>query len=75
GPKFIELFYQFARHVMIEDLKRISVGTDIPFAEDEFLRPIDEYLTNARCRITYNKLLQSFQTQDFVTREYEKKAQ
>ncbi|XP_050768848.1 HAUS augmin-like complex subunit 6 [Gymnogyps californianus] len=75
GPKFIHLFYRFARHVVVEDMKTNSVGTDIPFAEAVKLTPEDKYMANARCRVAYNKLLQIFQKEDFVIQEYEKKAQ
>ncbi|NWR58485.1 HAUS6 protein, partial [Bucorvus abyssinicus] len=75
GPKFIHLFYQFARHVMVEDMKMNSVGPDIAFSEAVKLRPQDVYMANARCRVAYNKLLQIFQREDFVIQEYEKKAQ
>ncbi|XP_009459425.1 PREDICTED: HAUS augmin-like complex subunit 6 [Nipponia nippon] len=75
GPKFIQLFHQFARHVMIEDMKRNSVGTDIPFAEAVRLSPEDMYMADARRRVAYNKLLQIFQKEDFVIEEYKKKAQ
>ncbi|KAK4816227.1 hypothetical protein QYF61_013635, partial [Mycteria americana] len=75
GPKLIHLLYRFARHVVVEDMKTNSVGTDIPFAEAVKLRPKDVYMANARCRVAYNKLLQIFQKEDFVIQEYEKKAQ
>ncbi|NXS72368.1 HAUS6 protein, partial [Pandion haliaetus] len=75
GPKFIHLVYNLARRVLVEDLKRRSVGTDVPFDEAVNLRPKDVYLANARCRVAYNKLLQIFQEEDFVIQEYEKKAQ
>ncbi|NWH49304.1 HAUS6 protein, partial [Fregata magnificens] len=75
GPKFIQLFYRFARHVVVEDMKANCVGTDIPFAEAVKLTPKDMYMANARCRVAYNKLLQIFQQEDFVIQEYEKKAQ
>ncbi|XP_074993282.1 HAUS augmin-like complex subunit 6 isoform X2 [Calonectris borealis] len=75
GPKFIQLLYRFARHVVVKDVETNSVGTDIPFAEAVMLRPKDMYMANARCRVAYNKLLQIFQKEDFVIQEYEKKAQ
>ncbi|NXU24364.1 HAUS6 protein, partial [Thalassarche chlororhynchos] len=75
GPKFIQLLYRFARHVVVKDMKTNSVGTGIPFAEAVTLRPKDMYMANARCRVAYNKLLQIFQKEDFVIQEYEKKAQ
>ncbi|NXL65158.1 HAUS6 protein, partial [Chordeiles acutipennis] len=75
GPKFIHLLYRFARHVMVEDMKKKSVGTDIPFAEAVKLRPEDMYSANARSRVAYNKLLQIFQREDSVTQEYDKKSQ
>ncbi|XP_054666387.1 HAUS augmin-like complex subunit 6 isoform X1 [Grus americana] len=75
GPKFIQLLYQFAKHVLIEDMKMNSKGTDIPFAEAVKLTPTDTYMANARCRVAYNKLLQIFEKEHFVIQEYEKKAQ
>ncbi|NXW50782.1 HAUS6 protein, partial [Nyctiprogne leucopyga] len=73
GPKFIHLLYRFARHVMVEDMKEKSEGTDIPFAEAVKLRPKDMYIANARSRVAYNKLLQIFQREDSVIQEYDKK--
>ncbi|XP_009575932.1 PREDICTED: HAUS augmin-like complex subunit 6 [Fulmarus glacialis] len=75
GPKFIQLLYWFARHVLVKDMKTNSVGIDIPFAEAVVLRPKDIHMANARCRVAYNKLLQILQKEDFVIQEYEKKAQ
>ncbi|CAN0312678.1 unnamed protein product [Bubo scandiacus] len=75
GPKFIHALYSFARHVMVEDMKLNSVGTDIPFAEAVELIPEDVYMANARCRVAYNKLLQIFQKEDFIIQEYERKAE
>ncbi|NXF62533.1 HAUS6 protein, partial [Ciccaba nigrolineata] len=73
SPKFIHPLYLFARHVMVEDMKLNSVGTDIPFAEAVELKPEDVYMANARCRVAYNKLLQIFQKEDFIIQEYERK--
>ncbi|NXO55438.1 HAUS6 protein, partial [Aramus guarauna] len=75
GPKLIQLLYQFAKHVLIEDMKMNSKGTDIPFAEAVKLKPTDMYTANARCRVAYNKLVQIFEKEHFVIQEYEKKAQ
>ncbi|KAM9263125.1 HAUS augmin-like complex subunit 6 [Morus bassanus] len=75
GPKLIHWLYQFARHVVIEDMERNSVGTDIPFAEAVVLTSMDMYMAKARWRVAYNKLLQIFQKEDFVIQEYDKKAQ
>ncbi|NWX53177.1 HAUS6 protein, partial [Steatornis caripensis] len=75
GRRFIHLFYRFARHVMIKDMKRNSVGTDIPFAEAVNLRPGNVRMAKARCRVARNKLLHIFQKEDFVLQEYKKKAQ
>ncbi|XP_010120887.1 PREDICTED: HAUS augmin-like complex subunit 6 [Chlamydotis macqueenii] len=75
GPKFIQLLYQLARYVVISDMKMNYTDTDIPFAEAVKSTPEDMYMANARCRVAYNKLLQTFQKEDFVIQEYEKKAQ
>ncbi|XP_025899717.1 HAUS augmin-like complex subunit 6 isoform X2 [Nothoprocta perdicaria] len=74
GPKFIDLMYQFARYVLIQDIKVNSVGTDIPFANIDNLIQDDPYLTKARCRTACNKLLQMLQKEDYIIREHKKKA-
>ncbi|NXA12510.1 HAUS6 protein, partial [Sapayoa aenigma] len=75
GVKFINVVYQFARHVMIEDIKKLSVGTGILFAEAVNLRRLGVYMAKARHRVASNKLLQILQKEVYVIQEYEKKAQ
>ncbi|NWU42541.1 HAUS6 protein, partial [Hylia prasina] len=75
GPKFVHMVYCFARYIMIEDMKKLSVGTGIPFAEAVMWTPEDMYMANARHRVAYNKLLQVLQRKVFVIQEYKKKAQ
>ncbi|NWS20186.1 HAUS6 protein, partial [Pachyramphus minor] len=75
GAKWVHIAYEFARYVMIEDMKKFSVGTCIPFAEAVTLRPEDMYIAKARHRVGYNKLLQVLQNEDIVIQEYQKKAQ
>ncbi|XP_018773891.3 LOW QUALITY PROTEIN: HAUS augmin-like complex subunit 6 [Serinus canaria] len=75
GAKVVHVFYRFARYVMIENLKKLSVGTDIPFAKAVIWRPRDMYITKARHRVAYNKLLQILQRGDFVLQEYKGKVQ
>ncbi|NXK37999.1 HAUS6 protein, partial [Piprites chloris] len=75
GAKFIHLVYLFARYVMIEDMKKFSVGTRIPFAEAVTVTPEDKYVAKARRRVGYNKLLQILQKENVVIQEYRKKAQ
>ncbi|NXD58179.1 HAUS6 protein, partial [Corvus moneduloides] len=74
GARFIHMAYCFARYVLIEDMKKLSVGTGIPFAEAVKRRPKDIYIARARHRVAYNKLLQILQRQDLVIQEYGKKA-
>ncbi|NXA48218.1 HAUS6 protein, partial [Nothocercus julius] len=74
GPKFIDLMYQFARYVLIQDIKVNSAGTGIPFADVANLMQDNPYLTKARSRMACNKLLQMLQKEDFITREHKKKA-
>ncbi|NXS15503.1 HAUS6 protein, partial [Mystacornis crossleyi] len=74
GARFVHVVYCFARYVMIEDMRKLSVGTGIPFAEAVKRRPKDMYIAKARHRVAYNKLLQILQREDFVMQEYEKKA-
>ncbi|NXY15297.1 HAUS6 protein, partial [Atrichornis clamosus] len=74
GAKFVHVLYHFARYVMIEDLKKLSVGSGIPFAEAIMWRPGDMYMAKARHRVAYNKLLQILQKEDFIIQEYWEKA-
>ncbi|NWZ64973.1 HAUS6 protein, partial [Acrocephalus arundinaceus] len=74
GAKLVHFIYHFARHVMTEDVKRLSVDTGIPFAEAVMWRSQDMYIAKARHRVAYNKLLQILQREDFVIDEYKKKA-
>ncbi|NXN92626.1 HAUS6 protein, partial [Rhinopomastus cyanomelas] len=73
SPKFVHLMYQWARYVLIEDMKRNSVGTDIPFAEAVKWSPSDKHMAKARRTVAYNKLLQIFQRKYFVTQEHKRK--
>ncbi|NXM97521.1 HAUS6 protein, partial [Sylvia borin] len=75
GSKFVHMVYCFARYVMMNDMKKLSVGTGIPFAEAVMWRPEDMYMAEARHRVAYNKLLQVLQREDFLVQEYKKKAQ
>ncbi|NWU86959.1 HAUS6 protein, partial [Onychorhynchus coronatus] len=74
GAKFVHTVYQFARYVMIQDMKKFSVGTYIPSTEAVMLRPENMYIAKARHRVGYNKLLQIIQKEDIVIQEYGKKA-
>ncbi|NXR94754.1 HAUS6 protein, partial [Hypocryptadius cinnamomeus] len=74
GAKFVQAFYCFARYVMIENLKKLSAGTGIPFAKAVMWRPRDKYIAKARHRVAYNKLLQILRREDFVSQGYRRKA-
>ncbi|XP_021391121.2 HAUS augmin-like complex subunit 6 isoform X1 [Lonchura striata] len=75
GAKLVHVIYRFARYVMTENMKKLSVGSCIPFAEAVMRRPRDIYIAKARHRVAYNKLLQILQREDFVFQEYWRKAQ
>ncbi|NWW68859.1 HAUS6 protein, partial [Ifrita kowaldi] len=75
GARFIHVAYCFARYVMTEDMKKLSVGKLIPFAEAVKRRPKDMYIARARHRVAYNKLLHILQREDLIIQEYGKKAQ
>ncbi|XP_014808078.1 PREDICTED: HAUS augmin-like complex subunit 6 isoform X2 [Calidris pugnax] len=75
GSNFIHLMYRLARHAMLEDMKRNSTGTDIPFVEAVKLTPEDVNMAKARCRVASNKLLQILQKENLVIQEYNKKKQ
>ncbi|KAM6990749.1 HAUS augmin-like complex subunit 6 [Passerculus sandwichensis] len=75
GAKVVHVLYHFARYVMIENMKKLSVGTGIPSAEAVMQRPRNMYIAKARHRVAYNKLLQILQREHFIFQEYRRKAQ
>ncbi|XP_035165367.1 HAUS augmin-like complex subunit 6 [Oxyura jamaicensis] len=75
GPKFIHLMYRLARYVMIENLRKNSVDSDVSFAEAVNETPEDMYKAEARCTVACNKLLQILQKEDIIIQEYNKKSQ
>ncbi|XP_065518850.1 HAUS augmin-like complex subunit 6 isoform X2 [Lathamus discolor] len=74
GSKFIHMFYSFAKHVLVEDMKKNSVGTDKLIAKAVKLRSSNMYMAKARCRVAYNKLLQIFLKEHIIIQEYQKQA-
>ncbi|NXN84724.1 HAUS6 protein, partial [Bombycilla garrulus] len=70
GARFVHMIYCFARCVMIECMKRLSIGAHIHFVEAVMWKPKDTYIAKARHRVAYNKLLQILQREDFVIQEY-----
>ncbi|NXA59893.1 HAUS6 protein, partial [Mohoua ochrocephala] len=74
GARFVHVVYCFARYVMIENIKKLSVGTGIPFAEAVRRKPENISLAKARHRVAYNKLLQALHREGCVIREYVEKA-
>ncbi|XP_033928979.1 HAUS augmin-like complex subunit 6 [Melopsittacus undulatus] len=74
GSKFIRVFYSFTKHVLVEDMKKNSVGTDELIAKAVNLRSRNIHMAKARCRVAYNKLLQIFLKEHFIIQEYQKKA-
>ncbi|NXM22287.1 HAUS6 protein, partial [Ploceus nigricollis] len=75
GAKVVHVFYHLARYVVMKKMKKLSVGTGIPFAKAVKWRPRDMYIVKARHRVAYSKLLQILQREDFVFQEYVGKAQ
>ncbi|KAM9507935.1 HAUS augmin-like complex subunit 6 isoform 2-T2 [Guaruba guarouba] len=74
GSKFVHMFYLLTKHVLIEDMKKNSVGTGKLIAKGVKLRCRNIYMAKARCRVAYNKLLQIFLKEHFIIQEYQKKA-
>ncbi|KAM8984830.1 HAUS augmin-like complex subunit 6 isoform 2-T2 [Ara ararauna] len=74
GSKFVHMFYLLTKHVLIEDMKKNSVGTGKLIAKAVKLRCRNIYMAKARCRVAYNKLLQIFLKEHFIIQEYQKKA-
>uniref|UniRef100_A0A8C8RM33 HAUS augmin like complex subunit 6 n=1 Tax=Pelusios castaneus TaxID=367368 RepID=A0A8C8RM33_9SAUR len=75
GPKFIHLMYHFARYVIVQHMKRDCEDANIHFPEAVNSRPHDSYKAAARYRVSCVRFLQSIQKEDFVIREYQRKAQ
>ncbi|XP_005297732.2 HAUS augmin-like complex subunit 6 isoform X1 [Chrysemys picta bellii] len=75
GPKFIHLMYHFARYVIVQHMKKDSEDPNIHFPEAVNSRPRDSYKAAARYRVACIRFLQSIQREDFVIREYQRKAQ
>uniref|UniRef100_A0A8C0IUK1 HAUS augmin like complex subunit 6 n=1 Tax=Chelonoidis abingdonii TaxID=106734 RepID=A0A8C0IUK1_CHEAB len=75
GPKFIHLMYHFARYVIVQHMKKDSEDANIHFPEAVNSRPRDSYKAAARYRVACIRFLQSIQREDFVIREYQRKAQ
>ncbi|XP_053888482.1 HAUS augmin-like complex subunit 6 [Malaclemys terrapin pileata] len=75
GPKFIHLMYHFARYVILQHMKKDSEDPNIHLPEAVNSRPRDSYKAAARYRVACIRFLQSIQREDFVIREYQRKAQ
>uniref|UniRef100_A0A8C3L110 HAUS augmin like complex subunit 6 n=1 Tax=Chrysolophus pictus TaxID=9089 RepID=A0A8C3L110_CHRPC len=75
GPKFIHLMYQFARHVVVEDLRKSSADSDIPFVKAVRFSTKDMRETDERCRVARNELLQILLRKNYIIRKYEKTSQ
>ncbi|NWR53239.1 HAUS6 protein, partial [Regulus satrapa] len=74
GDRFVHVIYCFARYVMTEEIKKLSVGKLIPFAQAVMRRPEDMYIAKARHRVACNKLLQILHRENFIVQEYREKA-
>ncbi|XP_067409233.1 HAUS augmin-like complex subunit 6 [Emydura macquarii macquarii] len=75
GPKFIHLMYHFARYVIVQHMKTDSEDANILFPEAVNSRPRDVCMAAARYRVACIRFLQTIQKEDFVIREYQRKAQ
>ncbi|CAM4558901.1 unnamed protein product [Lepidochelys olivacea] len=75
GPKFIHLMYHFARYVIVQHMKKDCEDTNVHFPEAVNSRPHDSYKAAARYRVACIRFLRSIQREDFVIREYQRKAQ
>lgn len=75
GGKFIHLMYRFARHVVVEDLRKSSAESNKPFVETIRCSPEDTCEANERCRAACNELLQILMRKDYIIQKYEKTSQ
>ncbi|XP_072215635.1 HAUS augmin-like complex subunit 6 [Excalfactoria chinensis] len=72
GKKFVHLMYQFARHVLIKDLRRNSAGHNESSVENVCFRPEGTYQADERCKVEHNELLQILLRKNYIIRKYEK---
>ncbi|XP_018412364.1 PREDICTED: HAUS augmin-like complex subunit 6 [Nanorana parkeri] len=75
GPKFIQLLYHFARYVMLQHIKRNVDGTNsyIPDSLQFQIQHPEKAL--ARNKLARQRYLRALQRENFMVREYQKKAQ
>uniref|UniRef100_A0A803YF72 HAUS augmin like complex subunit 6 n=1 Tax=Meleagris gallopavo TaxID=9103 RepID=A0A803YF72_MELGA len=75
GHKFIHLMYQFARHVLVEDLRKSYADSNIPFVQAVHFSPKDIHEADETCRVAHNELLQILLRKDYIIRKYKKTSQ
>ncbi|XP_031413170.1 HAUS augmin-like complex subunit 6 isoform X2 [Meleagris gallopavo] len=67
--------YQFARHVLVEDLRKSYADSNIPFVQAVHFSPKDIHEADETCRVAHNELLQILLRKDYIIRKYKKTSQ
>ncbi|KAM9330666.1 HAUS augmin-like complex subunit 6 [Gastrophryne carolinensis] len=75
GPKFVQLLYHFARYVMLQQIKRDIDGENSFIPDSLQCRVQDPQKALARNKMARHRYMQTLQKENFVIREYQKKAQ
>ncbi|XP_075681827.1 HAUS augmin-like complex subunit 6 isoform X2 [Rhinoderma darwinii] len=75
GPKFVQLLYHFAKYVMLQHIKR-DVDDESSFIPDALqCRFQDPQKSLARNIVARHRYLRTLQRENFVSKEYQRKAQ
>ncbi|XP_044127537.1 HAUS augmin-like complex subunit 6 [Bufo gargarizans] len=75
GPKFVQLLYHFTKYVMLQHIRR-DVDDENPFIPAALqCRIHDPQKALARNKMARNKFLLTLQRENFLIKEYQKKAQ
>ncbi|KAM3936959.1 HAUS augmin-like complex subunit 6 [Leptodactylus fuscus] len=75
GPKFVQLLYHFVKYVMAQHIKR-DVDYEYSYIPDSLQCRVQDPLKSlARNKVARGRYLQTLQRENFVVKEYQKKAQ
>ncbi|XP_075451077.1 HAUS augmin-like complex subunit 6 isoform X2 [Ascaphus truei] len=74
GPKFVQLLYHFTKYVLLQHIEKDSERATY-ISESLRLKPQDPMKALTRNKVARHRYLQMVQREDFVIREYQRKAQ
>ncbi|MEE6458987.1 hypothetical protein FKM82_000493 [Ascaphus truei] len=74
GPKFVQLLYHFTKYVLLQHIEKDAERATY-ISESLRLKPQDPMKALTRNKVARHRYLQMVQREDFVIREYQRKAQ